>query len=86
MPNVFYVYFTDAQDVINKAQSANIQPYASTVPGIDDVIPSVKSVFQKDGSVLQFRDGQLVCRGRRPGHKICQPKAEPCQHRILVRR
>jgi multiple sugar transport system substrate-binding protein len=50
MPNVFYVYFTDAQDVINKAQSADIQSYASTVPGLNDIIPSVKGVFQKDGS------------------------------------
>jgi multiple sugar transport system substrate-binding protein len=50
MPNVFYAYFTDAQDVINKAQAADIQPYASTVPGLSDIIPSVKGVFQKDGT------------------------------------
>ena len=48
--NVFYVYNTDAQDVINKGQALDIQSYASTVPGLSDIIPAVKAVFQKGGS------------------------------------
>jgi multiple sugar transport system substrate-binding protein len=48
--NVFYVYNTDAQDVINKGQALNIQKFASSVPGLGDVIPAVKAVFQKGGT------------------------------------
>jgi multiple sugar transport system substrate-binding protein len=48
--NVFYVYNTDAQDVINKGQALNIQSYANTIPGYSDIIPAVKAVFQKGGA------------------------------------
>ncbi|MDX6257380.1 MAG: multiple sugar transport system substrate-binding protein [Frankiales bacterium] len=53
--NVFYTYNTDAQDVINKGQALNIQSYASTIPGLSDVIPAVKAVWQKGGTA----DGDL---------------------------
>ena len=48
--NVFYVYNTDAQDVINKGQALNIQQYANTIPGYNDIIPAVGAVFKKGGS------------------------------------
>ena len=48
--NVFYVYNTDAQDVINKGQALNIQEYANTIPGYNDIIPAVGAVFKKGGS------------------------------------
>ena len=48
--DVFYLYFTDAKSVIDKGQAADIQSYASTIPGLSDMIPSVKGVFQKDGT------------------------------------
>jgi multiple sugar transport system substrate-binding protein len=47
---VFYVYNTDAQDVINKGQALDIQSYANTIPGYSDIIPAVKAVFQKGGA------------------------------------
>jgi multiple sugar transport system substrate-binding protein len=53
--NVFYVYNTDAQDVINKGQALDIQSYASSIPGLSDIIPAVKGVFQKGGTT----DGDL---------------------------
>jgi multiple sugar transport system substrate-binding protein len=55
LANVFYVYNTDAQDVINKGQALDIQSYASTVPGLSDIIPAVKAIFQKGGTA----DGDL---------------------------
>src|SRR3954451_21670868 len=48
--NVFYVYNTDAQDVINKGQALNIQQYANTIPGYNDILPAVGAVFKKGGS------------------------------------
>ncbi len=53
--DVFYVYNTDAQDVINKGQALNIQKYADSIPGLSDIIPAVKAIFQKGGTP----DGEL---------------------------
>ncbi|MDQ1484391.1 MAG: hypothetical protein QOJ62_84 [Actinomycetota bacterium] len=47
LENVFYLYLTDTQQVIDSGQAANIQQYASTVPGLADIQTSVVNAFRK---------------------------------------
>ena len=52
-PNVFYTYFTDKEAVLNANQAADITSYVtpSTVPVLNDFLPSVIST-QKSGGKL----------------------------------
>jgi multiple sugar transport system substrate-binding protein len=50
LADVFYLYFTDAAKVIDSGQAADIQQYVSTVPHYDDIQPSVRAVFQQNGT------------------------------------
>ena len=57
--DVFYVYNTDAQDVINKGQAKDIQQFASSIPGYSDIIPAVRDIFQKGNSLVGCVNGAL---------------------------
>jgi multiple sugar transport system substrate-binding protein len=45
--NVFYVYFTDVAHVIASGQAADIEKYASSVPNLGDVQPSITNLFRQ---------------------------------------
>ncbi len=49
--NAFYAYFTDQDQVLNSGEAADITAYVNpqTVPGIGDMLPTVKSEISKDG-------------------------------------
>ncbi|MDQ1494487.1 MAG: hypothetical protein QOG69_970, partial [Actinomycetota bacterium] len=47
MENVFYLYLTDTQQVIDSGQAANIQAYAASIPGLADIQSSVVNAFKK---------------------------------------
>ena len=47
MENVFYLYLTDTQQVIDSGQAADIQSYASSIPGLADIQSSVVNAFKK---------------------------------------
>jgi len=47
MENVFYLYMTDTQQVIDSGQAADIQQYASMIPGLSDIQTSVLNPFKK---------------------------------------
>jgi multiple sugar transport system substrate-binding protein len=49
MANVFYMYFTDTQNVIKTGEAADISKYANLVPNLKDITPPSLSFF-KDSS------------------------------------
>ena len=48
LEDVFYVYFTDPQNLIAKHQVSDITPYLSTVPAAKDIRPQLMKVFSDD--------------------------------------
>ncbi len=48
--NVFYLYLTDTQQVIDSGQALDIQSYAANIPGLSDIQTSVLNVFKKGGA------------------------------------
>jgi ABC-type glycerol-3-phosphate transport system substrate-binding protein len=52
LEDVFYVYFTDVQNVITSGQAADLSKYLGSVKQFPDVQPSVKKVFTgPDGKI-----------------------------------
>ncbi len=49
LENVFYVYYTDPAGLIAKHQAADITPYLSKFPAVQQVKPQLRKVFQ-DGA------------------------------------
>jgi multiple sugar transport system substrate-binding protein len=47
MDNVFYTYFTDADNVISSGESADIQQYASQINDESDIQPSLLDVYRQ---------------------------------------
>ena len=47
MDDVFYTYFTDADNVIASGESADIQKYASQVHGLSDIQTSLTDVYRQ---------------------------------------
>jgi multiple sugar transport system substrate-binding protein len=50
MDNVFYTYFTDADNVIDSGQSSDIQKYASQITDESDIQPSLMDVYRQGNS------------------------------------
>ena len=50
MDNVFYTYFTDAQNVISSGESADIQQYASQISNYSSVQSSLLNVYRENGA------------------------------------
>jgi multiple sugar transport system substrate-binding protein len=50
MDNVFYTYFTDAQNVISSGESADIQQYASQINDFSSIQPSLLDVYRTNGA------------------------------------
>ncbi|WP_051451517.1 ABC transporter substrate-binding protein [Actinospica robiniae] len=48
--NVFYTYFTDAQNVISAGQAANIQSYVSQIANYSSILPGLQAVYKNNGS------------------------------------
>ncbi len=51
MEDVFYVYYTDVQKIIDAGQAADITPYAGTINALKDIRPDVLGVFKKGDKV-----------------------------------
>jgi multiple sugar transport system substrate-binding protein len=47
MDNVFYTYFTDAANVINSGEAADIQPYASQINDYSSIQSSLLNVYRQ---------------------------------------
>ena len=50
MDNVFYTYFTDAGNVINSGQAANISKYASQVKSLGDIQSDLVNLYRQGGN------------------------------------
>lgn len=50
MDNVFYTYFTDADNVISSGESADIQKYTSEINAESDIQPSLLNVYRQGNS------------------------------------
>ena len=50
MDNVFYTYFTDAQNVISSGESADIEQYASQINNYSSVQSSLLNVYRANGA------------------------------------
>ncbi|MGP4027768.1 ABC transporter substrate-binding protein [Actinomadura sp. 3N407] len=51
MEDVFYVYFTDVQNIVAKGQAADLTPYIGQVGQYESLDPTVAKVFKNDGKV-----------------------------------
>ena len=50
MDNVFYTYFTDAANVVNSGQAANISKYASQVKNLGDIQSDLVNLYRQGGT------------------------------------
>jgi multiple sugar transport system substrate-binding protein len=50
LDNVFYTYFTDATNVINSGQSADIQKYASQIANLGNLQPDLVNLYRQGGT------------------------------------
>jgi multiple sugar transport system substrate-binding protein len=50
MDNVFYTYFTDAANVINSGQAADISKYASQVKNLGDIQSDLVNLYRQGGT------------------------------------
>jgi multiple sugar transport system substrate-binding protein len=48
--NVFYTYFTDAQNVISSGQAADIQQYVSQIANYSSILPGLQAVYKNNGA------------------------------------
>lgn len=59
LEDVFYVYFSDPAQIIERRQAADISPYLKEVPHLDEVRPDLLKVFTgQDGKVYGLPNGE----------------------------